>query len=134
MIDLEKIINVIRLKRDDISWIGMDVKGTNLIVKINEADSAPEIIDKAKVCNIVADRSGIISSIVVHNGTARVKVGDMVEKGDFAKTVHLCGDFSVLVRQDRQQHVVVIVLRPAKHKTLYFQIHPCPPFSDRLGT
>lgn len=81
-LELEKIINLIRLKRDDISWIGIDVKGTNLIVKVNEADNAPEVVDKAKFCNIVADRSGIISSIVVHNGTARVKVGDKVEKGD----------------------------------------------------
>ena len=81
-LELEKIINIIRLKRDDISWIGIDVKGTNLIVKINESDKTPEVIDKTKVCNIVADRSGLISSIVVHSGTAKVKVGDKVEKGD----------------------------------------------------
>lgn len=81
-IETEKLINNIRLERDDISWVGIDIKGTNLIVKMNEADEAPEVVDKSKVCNIVADRSGIISSIVVHNGTARVEVGDKVEKGD----------------------------------------------------
>lgn len=81
-LDLEKIINRVRLERDDISWIGIDVKGTNLIVNINEADKAPEVIDKSEPCNIVADRDGVISKMVVQNGTARVKVGDTVKKGD----------------------------------------------------
>ena len=33
-IEIDKIINEIRLKRDDISWMGVDLKGTNAIVKI----------------------------------------------------------------------------------------------------
>ena len=33
-IDTEKISNSIRLERDDISWIGISIKGTNVIVNI----------------------------------------------------------------------------------------------------
>ena len=77
-INKEKIINSIRLKNDDISWIGIDIKGTNLIINITEADKSPEIIDLNEACNIVADKDGEIASIVVHNGTARVQVGDKV--------------------------------------------------------
>ena len=81
-LNIEKIINEIRLKNDDISWIGIDIKGTNLIVNITEADKSPEVIDLNEVCNIVADKEGEIASIVVHNGTARVQAGDNVKVGD----------------------------------------------------
>lgn len=80
--NLEKAINKIRMAREDISWIGIDIKGTNLIVKINEADKSPEIIDVNQVCNIIADKEGEISKLIVKQGTARVTVGDKVKIGD----------------------------------------------------
>lgn len=81
-VDVEKISNLIRLERDDLSWIGITIKGTNAIVTIEEATEAPKIIDKTEVCNVVASKSAVISKIVVQNGTARVNVGDKVEEGD----------------------------------------------------
>lgn len=76
-----EIIQQIRLKRKDISWMGIELKGTNAIVKIVKAKEAPEIIDENDYTNIVADKSGIITKIVAQNGTAKVKVGDTVEVG-----------------------------------------------------
>ena len=81
-INTQKICNLIMLERNDISWIGIDIKGTNAIVSIKEAKEIPEIIDKNEICNIVAAKSGTISKIVVRSGTARVNVGDMVKEGD----------------------------------------------------
>ena len=80
-IDRDTIINKIRLSRDDVAWIGITVKGTNAIVKVKEADKAPNILDENKYCNIIADKTGMITKINVQNGTATVKVGDIVEKG-----------------------------------------------------
>ncbi len=77
-LDLEEIKNEIRLNRDDLAWIGIDMKGTNVIVTIVEAIQEPEIIDENAPCNIVADKNGTISKMVVRNGTARVNVGDVV--------------------------------------------------------
>ena len=37
-INTDKIINEIRLKRSDISWMGIDIKGTNIIIKLVKAD------------------------------------------------------------------------------------------------
>ena len=45
-IDTEKVINELRLQRDDIAWVGIEIKGTNMIIKIVEADMKPEIIDE----------------------------------------------------------------------------------------
>lgn len=81
-IDLDKISNAIRLERDDISWIGISLKGTNAIVIVKESIEIPEVIDKNEICNIVASQDAVISKIVVHSGTARVNVGDNVQKGD----------------------------------------------------
>lgn len=81
-LNLEKIINNIRLKRDDISWVGIKVKGTNVIIEIEEATEKPEVINKDKITNIVSDKKAIISKIIVQNGTPRVNVGDEVNPGD----------------------------------------------------
>lgn len=81
-IDTKTVINNIRLKRDDISWMSIDMKGTNIIVTIVEAKEKPEIINEDEYCNIVAEQKGIITKITADTGTAIAKVGDIVEKGD----------------------------------------------------
>jgi len=81
-IDSENVIDNIRLKRSDIAWLAIDMKGTNVIVTIVEAEEKPEIIDKNEYCNIVATEQGLITKITADTGTALVKVGDIVEKGD----------------------------------------------------
>ena len=81
-IDTKEIINKIRLERDDISWIGIEIEGTNAIIKIVEADEKPEIIDDSEYCSIVADKNAMILKVSAQNGTPLVKEGDIVTKGD----------------------------------------------------
>lgn len=81
-INTEQISNAIRLERNDLAWIGINIKGTNVIVTVEEAIETPEIIDKNDICNIVASKDAVISKIVVQSGTARVVEGDEVKMGD----------------------------------------------------
>lgn len=81
-IDTKTAINNIRLKRDDISWMSINMKGTNIIVKIVEAEEKPEMINKDEYCNIVARKGGRITKITADTGTSLVNVGDIVEEGD----------------------------------------------------
>ena len=81
-IDTKEIINKIRLERDDIAWMGIELKGTNAIVKLVKAEEKPEIVDENEYCNIVSDKEGVITKINAGNGTANVKVGDVVKAGD----------------------------------------------------
>ena len=76
-----EIINQIRLQRDDIAWVGIEVSGTNAIVKIVEADLKPEIISEEEYCNIVATKDGMIVKVSAQNGTPVVEEGDIVTKG-----------------------------------------------------
>lgn len=79
-IDTEEIIRGIRLQRDDIAWMSIDLNGTNAIIKIVENTEKPEIIDKNDYCNIVANKSGVITKINAKTGTPVVKIGDVVTK------------------------------------------------------
>ena len=80
-VNIEEIVNKIRLKRNDISWIGINLDGTNAIVKVVKAKEAPEIINEKEFSNIVAKKAGTITEIIAQNGTAQVKAGDNVETG-----------------------------------------------------
>ena len=81
-VDTKRIINEIRLKRDDVAWMGIEIKGTNAIVKLVKADEKPEIIDDDEYCSIISDKAGVITKINAQTGTANVKVGDTVNVGD----------------------------------------------------
>lgn len=80
-INTEQLINTIRLKRADISWVGAKIKGTNFIIEIVPAEEKPEIVDESKINNIVSNKKGVITKINVQSGTARVQEGDEVEEG-----------------------------------------------------
>ena len=81
-INTKEIINKIRLERKDVAWVGIELKGTNAIVKLVKADEKPDIIDENEYCSIVSDKAGIITKINAQSGTANVKVGDTVNKGE----------------------------------------------------
>lgn len=80
-IDTKNIITNIRLKREDISWMEINLKGTNAVVNIVKADQKPNIVNDNEYCDIVSDKKGIITKITAQKGTPLVKVGDIVENG-----------------------------------------------------
>ena len=116
-IDTSKVINELRLKRDDIAWVGIDIEGTSVKVNIVKADKAPEIISNDDYSNIVATKSGVIKKIVAQNGTAMVKEGDMVQKGDVliagvmegkytdTRYVHSLGEVEAVVSYSKSKEV-----------------------------
>ena len=135
-IDTDKIINEIRLKRDDISWIGIDLKGTNAIIKIVKLDEKPDLIDNSEYCNIIASKSGIITKIIAQNGTALVKIGEQVNKGDILiagymegkytdkRYVHSLGEVQakVIYKKSGKIHLNQEILRETGEKEKKFQI------------
>lgn len=92
--DTKEAINKIRLERDDVAWVGIDIKGTNAVVEIVEADEKPEIINEEEYCNLVASKDGIISKVNAANGTPLVKEGNVVKKGDILVAGWLEGKYT----------------------------------------
>ena len=81
-VNTKEVINKIRLQRKDIAWMGIELKGTNAIVKLVKADEKPEIINDEEYCSIISDKVGIITKMNAQTGTANVKVGDTVNVGE----------------------------------------------------
>lgn len=93
-LNTKNIIDKIRLKRSDLAWMGIEIKGTNAVVKIVEADLKPDIIKEEEYCNIVATNDAMIVKINAQNGTAVVKEGDIVTKGTVLIQGWLEGQFT----------------------------------------
>ena len=101
-VNTEEIINKIRYKRNDISWIGINLDGT---------------IDEKEYCNIVAKKAGTIAKIIAQKGTAKVNVGDKVEEkqvliqgtmeGKYTGTrlVHSLGEVKAIVEYTKNEKI-----------------------------
>ncbi len=81
-LDYDKIKNNIYVRRNDVAWMGFDIKGTKVFVEFVQRRNIVEDELKDKPCNVVADKEGVISKILVKSGQKQVEVGDTVSKGD----------------------------------------------------
>jgi len=86
-IESNMIINV-----DDISWVGIEIKGTKAMVDIVEIVEPPEVLDKSIPCDIVAKKDGIIENIYALEGRELVDKGDTVKKGQVLITGIISGN------------------------------------------
>lgn len=93
-IDIEKIVNDIRLDREDIAWIGIKIDGCKVLVNIVEATKKPEIVNENEYSNIVAKKDGEIQKVVAKNGTIMCKKGDKVKKGDILIAGYMEGTYT----------------------------------------
>jgi len=122
-IDLQALINKIRIAREDVAWVGMEIKGTNLIVDVVKADEKPEIIDENEYCNIIASKDGIITKVEAQNGTPIVKAGDTVKKGDVLVQGWIEGKYTENRYVHAEGKITAKVWYSAKEKVYYNQTY-----------
>lgn len=120
-IDLQSLINKIRIARDDIAWIGMKIKGTNLIIEVVEADEKPNIIDPNEYCNIIASKDGVISKVQAQNGTPVIAQGDTVKKGDVLIQGWIEGKYTENRYVHSEGEIIAKVWYSEKEKVYYNQ-------------
>ncbi len=77
----EKIQFEILQQLDTVSWAGITVKGTDVIVEIKEREPTPEMLPADQPTDLIAAKDGVIELMLVKEGEAVVKVGDTVSKG-----------------------------------------------------
>ncbi|MCQ1530855.1 sporulation protein YqfD [Lutispora saccharofermentans] len=80
-IDKREIENSMLIKMPDLTWIGLEIKGTKAFVTIVEKGPKQQPIGREEPCDIVAAKNGVIEKILVLNGDGMVKDGDTVQKG-----------------------------------------------------
>ncbi len=67
---------------EQIGWVAVNIRGTQVDVKVQERVMPPERLDSDTPCNVVAGSSGQIVSMQVYVGQTMVAQGDAVAKGD----------------------------------------------------
>jgi len=112
-IDVQKATNKIMLDINEIAWVSVEIVGTIAKVSLKEVTKPPELIDTKKTCDIVAERDGIITSMVVMQGNKMVNEGDTVRKGQ----VLISG--SILAKENGKPAVLVHSMGTVKARTWY---------------
>lgn len=99
-IDCDSLEESIRSQYPEIIWVSARVSGTRLMIKVkeNEVMAAIPVKDEAPR-DLVADKAGVITGMVVRKGKAQVAVGDPVEKGQVlvSGTIPIYNDAEELV-------------------------------------
>lgn len=102
VIDCDNLEEGIRTAYPEIIWVSARISGTRLMIKIKENEVMASIpVKDDTACDLVADKDGIITSIVVRRGKAQVKVGDTVAKGQVLVSgiIPIYNDATELVNQ-----------------------------------
>ena len=82
-VSCSQIVKDIRKDFDEIIWVSVSMKGSNLYIHIKE--NSDTFVDKDSIeepADIVADKSGIVVSIVTRSGVPKVVVGSEVKEGE----------------------------------------------------
>ena len=99
-VDCEQIAKDIRKNFDDIIWVSASVQGTRLFIHVKENTDTFEMTEESEEpSDIVADKEGIIKSIVTRNGVPQVIAGDEIKVGDLlvSGTVDVLNDAKEVV-------------------------------------
>lgn len=93
-VDCPEIEALLRGAYEDVGWVSAEIKGTRLIIKISETNIPEKNETATGPQHIVAEKDGIVKSIVVRSGTPVVTRGDVVKKGDLliSGIVEVIGD------------------------------------------
>lgn len=78
----EEVRNSILMKMPDIAWMSLNTRNSRAEVVIHERIEKPEIINEKESCDIIAEKSGIITKMSVLEGKQLAYPGDTVVKGD----------------------------------------------------
>jgi len=81
-IDVRGAERRILMALEDLSWVALNIKGSTVYAVVRERDLMPPMIAPDIPCNIVAARSGQITSMIVFEGQALKSIGDAVLEGE----------------------------------------------------
>lgn len=81
-IDRKEVRDYVMSKFDDVAYVSINVKGTNIIVTVTKKDESLEQKKETNYCNIIANKDAIIERVIPRSGKQVISPGDIVRKGD----------------------------------------------------
>lgn len=82
------------LKRNDIAWIGVSIRGNKAVIEIIEKDKEENDYVNIYPGNIISDKEGVVDKIYVAQGSALVNKGDVIEKGQILISGEVKSEFA----------------------------------------
>ncbi len=81
-IDCDQLEADLRDELPEITWAAARISGTRLLIAVKENEVLSHIPERDEApCDLVAEKPGIVCRVVVRQGKAQVKVGDIVDTG-----------------------------------------------------
>ncbi len=80
-VNSQNVQNYMMTNMENLAFVTVNRTGTTVNIDIREKEEQREHFDKNAPSNIIATQSGVIESVLVQSGTASVKKGDVVYKG-----------------------------------------------------
>ena len=81
-VDIKRLRSDVLSNLDDASWTTVNISGMTATIKVRKVNKTPEVTDQSGTSNIVAAKDGQVEIIEPYRGTAAVKAGQTVTKGD----------------------------------------------------
>lgn len=81
-VDVRALSNSVLLDLDELSFLTVNITGIRAQVIVRESDPVPEILDRNRAADIVADRDGVIVDVDVTGGQSAVERGQAVLEGE----------------------------------------------------
>lgn len=81
-IDRKYIRDQVMLEFDDVAYVSINVKGTNIFVTVTKKAESLKSNEDSNYCNVIAQKNGIIEKVIPRSGRSLVKPGEIVQKGD----------------------------------------------------
>lgn len=85
----KEIENVLSENFDEISLVSVVIKGNSIIINIKEKLINDELEGEDKYTALISNFDGMITQIKHIQGTLKVKVGDIIKKGDVLVEAHM---------------------------------------------
>ena len=80
--DMIKLERELKTKVDEISWAGISIHGSTMVIDTLDYIPPPESDNKRMPCNVVAEYDCVIEKCEVYEGTLSVWIGSGVRAGD----------------------------------------------------
>ena len=94
VIDCKELAAMLRKQFDAFTWVSVKQEGTRLLIQVKEStDPEANVENNEKKetegtnpanlpTDLIADKNGVITSMITRKGVPMVSVGDTVKKGD----------------------------------------------------
>ena len=101
-INCSEVAAAVRKNFPEITWVSARIEGTRLILNIQEGIIPPKTNSNTSPCNLLADKDGVITDMIVRRGIPVKKPGDSCKKGELLVSgeLHIMNDSQEVLRKE----------------------------------